>query len=117
MNIQGPGKILTVYIGNRDQWHGRSLYNAIVQRAREMGLAGATVTEGIEGYGANSKIHRASLLDLSTDLPIKVEIVDREDRIQQFLPVLEAMVSEGLIIVRDCEIVKYVSSSRPPEVP
>ena len=55
MSIRGPGKIITVYIGSRDQWHGQSLYNAIVQRAREMGMAGATVTEGIEGYGANSK--------------------------------------------------------------
>lgn len=109
MSIQGPGRIVTVYIGNRDQWHGGSLYNAIVQRAREMGLAGATVTQGIEGFGANSKIHRASLLDLSTDLPIIVEIVDREDRIQAFLPELEQMVTEGLIIVRDCEIVKYAS--------
>jgi len=73
-------------------------------------MAGATVTSGIEGFGANSRIHRASLLDLSTDLPIKVEIVDREERIQQFLPELEKMVLEGLIIVRDCEIIKYVSS-------
>jgi PII-like signaling protein len=108
--IQGPGKIVTIYIGNRDRWHGQSLYNAIVQRARERGMAGATVVEGIEGFGAHSRIHRASLLDISADLPIKVEIVDSAKRIEEFLPELKEMVAEGLIITRDCEIVKYVSA-------
>jgi hypothetical protein len=111
MKIDGPGKVLSIYIGNSDRWHGQNLYNAIVQRARTMGLAGATVTEGIEGYGANSRIHRASILDLSTDLPVKVEIIDVEERIRQFLPVLDEMVTEGLITIRDCEIVKYVHST------
>jgi PII-like signaling protein len=110
MKIQGPGKVISIYVGNSDKWHGQNLYNAIVQRAREMGMAGATVTEGIEGFGANSRIHRASILDISTDLPIKVEIIDVEERIRQFLPVLEEMVTEGLITIRDCEIVKYAHS-------
>lgn len=108
MKIQGAGKVLSIYIGNSDRWHGQNLYNAIVQRAREMGLAGATVTEGIEGYGANSRIHRASILDISTDLPVKIEIIDTEEHVRAFLPVLDAMVVEGLITIRDCEIVKYV---------
>jgi PII-like signaling protein len=112
MKIDGPGKVLSIYIGNSDRWKGQNLYNAIVQRARAMGLAGATVTEGIEGYGANSRIHRASLLDISTDLPIKIEIIDVEERIRQFLPVLDEMVTEGLITIRDCEIVKYVHSTK-----
>ena len=104
MKINGPAKVISIYIGNSDRWHGQNLYNAIVQRAREVGLAGATVTEGIEGYGANSRIHRASLLDISTDLPIKIEIIDTEERVRAFLPVLEEMVTEGLITIRDCEI-------------
>ena len=108
MKIDGPGKVLSIYIGNSDRWRGQSLYNAIVQRAREMGLAGATVTEGIEGFGANSRIHRASIIDISTDLPVKVEIIDVEERIRQFLPLLDEMITEGLITIRDCEIVKYV---------
>jgi uncharacterized protein len=115
MNIQGPGKILTVFIGNGDRWHGDSLYNAIVQRAKDLGLAGATVTEGIEGYGAHSRIHRAALLELSTDLPIRIEIVDVPEKIDAFLPELEQMVSDGLIIVSDCRIVKYAST--PPHAP
>src|SRR5437660_10352896 len=108
MKIEGAGKLIRIYIGNADQWHGQSLYNAVVQRARQEGLAGATVTQGIEGFGANSRIHRASILDISTDLPIKIEIIDMAERIERFLPLLDEMVSEGLITVQDCEIVKYV---------
>ena len=112
MKIEGPGKRIRVYIGNSDRWHGQSLYNAIVQRARQHGLAGATVIEGIEGFGANSRIHRASILDLSTDLPMLVEIVDRQDRIESFLPILEEMVTEGLITVEDCHIHKYMHNDK-----
>lgn len=110
MKIEGAGKLVRIYIGSSDQWHGQSLYNAIVQRVRREGLAGATVTQGIEGFGANSRVHRASILDISTDLPIVIEIVDIAERIVRFLPILDEMVSEGLITVQDCEIVKYVHS-------
>src|SRR5437764_1381149 len=112
MKIEGPGKLVQIYIGNSDTWHGEPLYNAIVQRAKQEGWAGATVTQGIEGFGANSRIHRASILDLSTDLPIKIEIVDTAERIDRFLPLLDEMVSEGLISVHDCEIVKYVHNDK-----
>lgn len=108
MKIEGPGKLVRIYVGESDRWHGQALYNAIVERARREGLAGATVTRGIEGYGANSRIHTASILRLSEDLPIKIEIVDIEERIQRFLPILDEMVTEGLITVQDCEVVKYV---------
>src|SRR5207244_7347648 len=108
MKIEGPGKLVRIYIGEADNWHGQALYNAIVERARKEGLAGATVTRGIEGFGANSRIHTASILRLSEDLPIKIEIVDLVDRIARFLPLLDDMVTEGLITVQDCEIVKYV---------
>src|ERR1051325_840264 len=107
MKIEGPGKVISIYIGQSDQWHGQSLYNAIVLLAKREGMAGATVTRGVEGFGANSRIHTTSLLDLSTDLPIKIEIIDTEERVQRFLPMLDDMVTEGLITVRDCEIIKY----------
>ncbi|HZO88682.1 MAG TPA: DUF190 domain-containing protein [Chthonomonadaceae bacterium] len=112
MKIQGAAKQVCIYIGSSDQWHGQPLYNAIVQRARQEGLAGATVTQGIEGFGANSRIHRASLLDLSTDLPIRIEIVDTAERIERFLPLLEEMVTEGLVTVQDCLVFKYVHAPR-----
>src|SRR5438067_10488813 len=114
MKIAGPGKLVRIYIEESDHWHGQTLFNAIVERARREGLAGATVTRGIEGFGANSRIHTASILRLSEDLPIKIEIIDMADRIERFLPMLDEMVDEGLITVQDCEIVKYVHSNPPP---
>ena len=113
MKIEGEGKLVRVYIGDADQWHGQSLANAIVERARKEGLAGATVTRGIEGFGANSRIHTTSILRLSEDLPVKVELVDVPERIERFLPILDEMVTEGLITVQDCHIFKYVHSPKP----
>lgn len=112
MKIEGPGKQLRIYVGSSDRWHGQALYNAIVQRARQEGLAGATVTQGIEGYGANSRVHRASILELSTDLPVVIELVDTAERVDRFLPLLDEMVTEGLITVEPCEIVKYTHAPR-----
>ena len=111
MKIEGPGKLVRIYVGESARWHGQALYNAIVERARKEGLAGATVTRGIEGFGANSRIHTASILRLSEDLPIKIEIIDVAERIERFLPILDKMVTEGLITIRDCEILKYVHQS------
>jgi PII-like signaling protein len=113
MKIHGPGKLIRIYVGESDNWHGQALYNAIVERARKEGIAGATVSRGIEGYGANSRIHTASILRLSEDLPIKIEIIDTAERIDRFLPLLDEMVSEGLITVQEIEIFKYVHASKP----
>ncbi len=112
MKIAGPGKLVRIYVGESDRWHGKALYNAIVERARTEGMAGATVSRGIESFGANSRIHTASILRLSEDLPIKIEIVDTAERVERFLPLLDEMVTEGLITVQDCEIVKYVHAPR-----
>lgn len=112
MKIEGPGKLIRIYIGEADQWHGQALFNAIVELARREGLAGATVTRGIEGFGAHSRIHTTSILRLSEDLPIKVEIIDAAERIDRFLPLLDEMVTEGLITIQDCEVVKYVHGGR-----
>src|SRR5438552_19113227 len=111
MKIEGPGKLVRIYIGEADNWHGQALYNAIVERARKEGLAGATVTRGFEGFGANSRIHTTSILRLSEDLPVKIEIIDIVERIDAFLPLLDEMVTEGLITLRDCESIKYVHAA------
>jgi hypothetical protein len=108
--IEGKGKALAVYVGESDDWHGRPLYVAIVERARELGLAGATVTRGIMGFGANSRIHTTALLRLSEDLPMVVQIVDRPDRIDGFLKELDQMVAEGMVVTWDVNIEQYRSS-------
>ena len=95
MKITGPGKLVRIYVGEADRWQGKALSAAIVERVKKEGLAGATVTRGIEGFGANSRIHTASILRLSEDLPIVIEIVDSEEKINGFLPALEAMMGSG----------------------
>lgn len=107
MKIEGPAVQLRIFIGESNRWKGKPLYEAIVLRAREAGLAGATVLRGLEGFGANSRIHTARILRLSEDLPIVIEVVDREDRIQQFLPALEEMVTEGLITLEKVQVLMY----------
>lgn len=109
MKITGPAKAVRIYIGESDTWHGRPLHLAIVHRARESGLAGATCIKGFEGFGAHSRVHTAMLLRLSEDLPVLVELVDTEERVAAFLPVLDEMVHEGLITIQDVEIIKYVA--------
>jgi len=107
MKLEGEGKLVRIFIGENDQWHGKPLYEAIVMRARESGLAGATVLRGLMGFGAKSRIHTAKVLRLSEDLPIVVEIVDRADRIEAFLPALEEMVADGLVTLERVQIITY----------
>ncbi len=108
MKIEGKGRLLRIYIGETDQYRHQPLYHAIVLKARELGLAGATVVRGIEGFGAKSRIHTASILRLSEDLPVVVEIVDVPERIERLLKDLDEMVPEGLMItIDDVNIVSY----------
>jgi PII-like signaling protein len=107
MKIDGEGELLRVFIGESDRWHGQPLSEAIVRRARELGLAGATVLRGLEGFGAHSRIHTSSILRLSQDLPIVVEIVDQRERIEAFLPLLDEMVHEGMITVEKVRVIAY----------
>jgi len=107
MKIEGPGKLLRIFIGESDRWEGRSLAEAIILMLRKEGLAGATVVRGIEGFGAASRIHTAHILQLSEDLPIVIEVVDQEERIRAVLPKLDEMVIEGLICLADVDIVMY----------
>lgn len=107
MPSEGEVRRVTVYIGSSDTWHGHNLAAAIVDRCRRMGLAGATASLGVLGFGKHSRIHRAHLFGLSQDLPEKVEIIDRAERIAELLPVLEEMVDGGLIIVQDVRAIRY----------
>jgi PII-like signaling protein len=107
MLTEGEGQRVTVYVGSSDLWHGTNLAVAIVERCRKLGLAGATVHRGIMGFGKNSVIHRPHLLGLSEDLPEKVEIIDRHEKIAEILPVLSEMVSGGLIVVESVQILHY----------
>jgi PII-like signaling protein len=101
------GKLLRVLIGEDDEHDGRPLYEAIVLMLRKEGLAGATVLRGIEGFGASSRIHTAKVLRLSEDLPIVIECVDRADNIERVLPLLDLMITEGMVTVEKVEIRLY----------
>lgn len=107
MKIEGEGHLLRVFVGESDRWEGRPLYESIVRKAREEGLAGATVLRGMEGFGAHSRIHTTKILRLSEDLPIVIEIVDKPERIQAILPALDRMVTEGLITLEKVHIIAY----------
>ncbi|GIH67384.1 DUF190 domain-containing protein [Microbispora siamensis] len=108
MRLHGPAQRLTILIGESDQYRHRPLYTEIVHRARVMGLAGASVFRGIEGFGASSRIHTSRLLSLSEDLPIAVVIVDVPERISAFVAELDELVTEGLVIVDPVEVYRYV---------
>jgi PII-like signaling protein len=108
MRLEGPARRLTIFVGESDQWHHRPLYAEIVQRAHAAGLAGASVFRGIEGFGASNLVHTSRLLSLSDDLPVAIVIVDAADRIDAFLPQLDELVREGLVIIDDVSVVRYV---------
>lgn len=108
MKLSGPALRLTVLIGEDDHWHGKPLYTEIVHRAHAAGLAGASVFHGFEGYGASSRIHTSRLLSLSEDLPVAIIMVDTAAKIEQFLPQLDELVTEGLVILDDVRVVRYV---------
>lgn len=112
MQIEGEGQRVSIYIGSSDTWHGKNLAVAIVERCRKLGFAGATVSRGVMGFGKNSRIHRAHILGLSEDLPEKVEVIDRPERISELLPILEEMVSGGLVVVENVHIIRYQHTVR-----
>lgn len=107
VRIEEPARRLTIYVGESDRWRDKPLYHAIVLKARELGLAGATVHRGIEGFGANSRVHTARILELSSDLPVIIEIVDNVERIQSLLPFLDEVVQEGLVVIEDVRVILY----------
>jgi PII-like signaling protein len=114
MKIEGTGLLVRIYIGESDHLDGKPLYQAIVERLRERGLAGATVLRGIEGFGAKARLHTTRLLRLSEDLPVLIEVVDQEDKIRAILPELDAMVGDGLITLEKVEVIAYRATE--PEI-
>ncbi len=108
MKLQGPATRLMIFVGESDQWHHRPVYSEVVHRAHAAGLAGASVVRGIEGFGATSRIHTTRLVSLSDDLPVAVIIVDSEHKIAAFLPQLDDLITEGLVIVEPVQVIKYV---------
>ncbi len=107
MRIEGEGTLLRIFVGESDRWHGKPLYEAIVELARGRGLAGATVLRGLEGFGAHSRVHTSRILRLSEDLPVVIEIVDRPERIEAILPALDEMVAEGLVTLERVRVISY----------
>jgi PII-like signaling protein len=118
MNIPEEGTLLRIFLGESDRLGGRPLYEAIVLKAREMHLAGATVVRGHMGFGKHSRLHTAKILRLSEDLPIVVEIVDSEERIQTLLPWLDTVMHEGLVTLEKARVLRYVAgddrATNPP---
>jgi PII-like signaling protein len=114
MKIPENGKLLRIFIGESDRWHHQPLYEAIVFKARELGLAGATVLRGPMGFGAKSHLHTTKILRLSMDLPIVIEIVDSEENVNKMIPLLDEMVTDGLVTLEDVRVLKYRATPPPP---
>lgn len=107
MKLSGKAKMLRIHFGEDDKWKGKPLYRAIVEKCRELDIAGATVLRGIEGYGASTLIRRTHLLSFSHDAPVMVSVIDSDDKIQRLLPFLDEVVAEGLIAMSEVEVIKY----------
>jgi hypothetical protein len=107
MKVQGTAKLVRIFLGESDRWKGQPLYVAIVEEMRKAGLAGATVFKGILGFGAHSVVHAARIVDLSSDLPIVIELVDSEEKVAAFLPTLDGMVAEGLVTLEKIDVIAY----------
>jgi PII-like signaling protein len=112
MKLAGHALRVTIFVGEDDRWQHKPLHHEIVSRARAAGLAGATVLRGCEGYGASTLIHTTRLLSLSEDLPIVVIIVDTAEKVRAFLPQLDELVSEGMVILDEVDVLRY--EGKPP---
>jgi PII-like signaling protein len=113
MKLEGHQRRLTIFVGEADHHGHTPLATEIVQRAHEAGLAGASVFRGVEGYGASNHVHTTRILSLSDDLPMAIVIVDTDEAIRRFLPELDELITEGLVILDDVEVVKYVGRPAP----
>lgn len=112
MRLDGTGLLVRIYLGESDRWQGKPLYQAIVERLREHGLAGATVLRGIEGFGARQHLHSTRILSLSEDLPILIEAVDTEQKVRAVLGELDEMLADGLITIEKVEVITYRAQPR-----
>lgn len=105
--LQGKATLMRIYVGEDDKWRGKNLYDAIVESLRANDIAGVTVYRGISGYGAHRRFHKEKRLSLSSDLPVMLSVVDEESKIRAYLPILEQMVQEGLVVLSDVDVIKY----------
>lgn len=113
MAVEGAGKLLRVFIGEHDKINGELIYEAIVAKANLQGLAGATVLRGIVGYGDNSEVHTTKILRMAENLPVVIEIMDKAEKIDEFIPIVDEMIStEGLLTVSDVTIIGYGKRQR-----
>ena len=112
MKVELDAKRVTVFLNSTDQWHGRPLYTAIVRLCQERGIAGATVSRCVEGYGAGGQLHTTRLLELSENLPVRIEIIDVAERIEPLLSALAEMVGEGLVVVDDVHILRFLTDPK-----
>src|SRR5467141_1197893 len=117
MHLPNEATLLGIFIGESDRWKHQPLYEAIVLKAREMHLAGATVLRGPMGFGKSSRLHTAKILRLSMDLPVVIEIVDAEEKIQSFLPVLDQMMKGGLVTLEKVRVIDYRANPDMPATP
>lgn len=117
MQLPHEAMLLRIFIGESDRWKHEPLYQAIVMKAREMHLAGATVLRGPMGFGKSSRVHTAKILQLSMDLPLVIEIVDTEEKIQNFLPVLDEMIKGGLVTLEKVRVIEYRAAEPPEQKP
>jgi PII-like signaling protein len=108
MKIEVDAKLVTVFVNSTDQWHGRPLYSAIVRLCKDQGIAGATVTRCVEGYGAHGRLHTTRLLELGEHLPVRIEIVDVPERVEPLLAALNEMIGEGLVTVSNVHILRFL---------
>ena len=115
MNVPHDATLLRIFVGESDRWEHKALYEAIVLKARETHLAGATVLRGPMGFGKSSRLHTAKILRLSLDLPIVIEIVDSEEKIQAFLPVLDQMMKGGLVTLEKVRVIDYRANPQPTQ--
>jgi PII-like signaling protein len=114
MQIPKDAVLLRIFLGESDRWEHKPLYEAIVLKARELHLAGATVLRGPMGFGKNSHLHTAKILRLSMDLPLVIEIVDSEEKINTFLPLLDEMMGGGLVTLEKVKVIDYRAEEIPP---
>jgi PII-like signaling protein len=111
-SLEGEQLLVRVFIGESDKWHHRPLHVALLERLRQDGFAGATVTRGVAGFGARSVIHTAQILRLSEDLPLVIEIVDTEEQVERLKPILDEMVAEGLVTIERVQVLRYLPGTR-----
>lgn len=114
MNLPSEGELLRIFLGENDRLGHRPLYECVVEEARRRGMAGATVTRGVLGFGPSSRLHAAKFLELSEDLPLVIEIVDTPERIADFLPWLDANLGDGLVTLETVRVLRYKATPRPP---